>query len=199
MEAGWALAEGVAQILLGVVALLALDQLNDAGCGCGCDDVVFDCGCKGCENWVIVGAMGWMAARSGVTVLKPPVWALRCEVATGEDTGGVDQENVGVGVEFLTLEEEDAADGFVSQLSSGLVLVVLALPLTSASKSVSDVPFASREEPAIAPNDRKSSLRPGDVTAPPVSSCSFFVCSSSTLLDSDLISSMKAWNSRRFN
>lgn len=64
--------------------------MNDVGCGCGCDNVVFDCGCKGCENWVIVGVMGWMVVRFGVIVLKFLVWVLRCEVVIGEDIGGVD-------------------------------------------------------------------------------------------------------------
>jgi len=72
-------------------------------------------------------------------------------------------------------------------------------PLTSISKSVSLVPLASSEEPAMAPNDIKSSLTAEVVPLPSTDrSCSFLVCSSSTLLDSDLMSPIKFWNCFRF-
>lgn len=78
-----------------------------------------------------------------------------------------------------------------------------ALPLTRRSKSSGVAPFvASNVVPVTPPKPRKSSFTAGADTTPPfvtASSCNFFVCSSSTLRDSDLISCIKLWNCLRSN
>lgn len=69
-------------------------------------------------------------------------------------------------------------------------------PLTSASKSSpSPPPLASNAVPVRPPNATKSSL--GAATLPfdgPDSSCNLLACSSSTLRERLLMSSMKDWN-----
>lgn len=70
-------------------------------------------------------------------------------------------------------------------------------PLTRLSKSVSDVPFALSDAPETGPKDMMSSFA-GEPGLPTASSWSFLVCSSSTLLERCLMSSMKAWNCLRF-
>jgi hypothetical protein len=79
-----------------------------------------------------------------------------------------------------------------SQPESTLLDEPPALPLTSRSKSSSVVPLVSRVDAVMAPKDMKSSV--GSADAPlelPDNSCSFLVCSSSTLLDKFLMRSMK--------
>lgn len=154
----------------------------------------------------MVGAMGWKLARSGVTVLKPGCWALTppslfAEAAAGA-AGGVDQEKAAVGVDFLLLpavgDVSGAFDTILSHPESiGLAEAPLELPLTRDSKSVSVAPFASKDAPATGPKDMKSSFRADPLVLPPDNSCNFLVCSSSTLLERDLTSSMKAWNCLR--
>jgi len=79
--------------------------------------------------------------------------------------------------------------------SKGLLDPLLpAVPFTSVSKSISasfDPPFV--ENALVAPNDIKSSLSFFEPLVPD-SSCSFFVCSASTLEDKLFIKSIKAWN-----
>lgn len=196
-------------LLLLLVVVEAVPQLIDVDCGeSGVEDmppVGLDAGWRGWENWVAVGAMGWKLARSGVTVLKPGCWALTAPnlfagVAAGA-AGGVDQEKAAVGVDFLLPEVGDVSGAFVTTLSHpasmGLAGAPLGPPLTRDSKSVSVAPFASKDAPATGPKDMKSSFRADPLASPPDSSCSFLVCSSSTLLESDLMSSMKAWNCLR--
>ncbi len=163
-------------------------------------------GWRGCENWVAVGVMGWKFARSGVTVLKPgwALTALNWVVGTAAGAaGGLDHEKAAVGVGFLLLlpavgETTAALEAMLSQPeSSGFAEAPPDSPLTSSSKSVSVVPFASRDEPVTGPKDMKSSLRAEALALPPASSCSFLVCSSSTLLDSVLMRSMNPWNCLR--
>ncbi len=75
------------------------------------------------------------------------------------------------------------------------------LPLTRRSKSSCVAPFVeSNVVPVTPPKPKKSSFAAeADPAAPLVTanSCSFFVCSSSTLRDSDLISCMNCWNCLR--
>lgn len=91
------------------------------------------------------------------------------------------------------------ADGVASHPASiGSLEVATDFPLTSRSKSSSVAPFvASNVVPDTPPNPKKSSLGVGALPPPPFkveSSCSFFICSSSTLLERDLINSMNDWN-----
>jgi hypothetical protein len=84
--------------------------------------------------------------------------------------------------------------------SIGLFDAVAEFPLTRRSKSSSVVPLASSDDPATAPKAMKSSAGSADEPLVlPLSSCSFFVCSSSTFLDNDLMRSMNAWNCLRSN
>lgn len=147
--------------------------------------------------------IGWKLARSGVTVLKPGCWALTAPIllagAAVGTAGAVDQEKAGAGVDFLLLltvgETTAALDAMLSHPESmGLVESPPGPPLTRDSKSVSLAPFASKDDPAIGPKDMKSSFMADELPLPPANSCSFLVCSSSTLLDRDLISSMNDWN-----
>lgn len=139
---------------------------------------------------------------------------------------GVDQENDAAGLaapddlipgdgsawdaSVLVVDDDGCIAGPASHAaSSGLVdsmpppLCRLDFPLTSISKSSSLAPFAwlSKAVPASGPNDMKSSFAADDDpwVAPfaPDSSCSFFVCSSSTLRDRDLMRSMNARNCPR--
>jgi len=60
-------------LLLLVVAADAPQLMDGVGVAGSVDDtlVVLADGCRGCENCVAVGLMGWMYVRSGVTALKP--------------------------------------------------------------------------------------------------------------------------------
>lgn len=97
-----------------------------------------------------------------------------------------------------------AAAGVASQPAS-IVSFILVLgpdfPFTSRSKSSSVAPFVeSNVIPLTPPNPMKSSV--GVTALPPFtteSSCNFFICSSSTFLESDLIKSMKDRNCLRSN
>lgn len=119
---------------------------------------------------------------------------------------GVDQENVAF-CEALGLfnagELTEVCEAVSSQpaASIGLPFFLLDLPLTSFSKSSSVAPVAASNcVPVIPPKDKKSSAGPAaEPLVAPVSSCSFFVCSSSTFFESCLISSMKDWNCFRLS
>jgi hypothetical protein len=134
-----------------------------------------------------------------VTVLKLP-WALTALRFDGVGgcacVGlGVDHEKAGAfGVPVPDLTDGDARGRLSSQLGN----VVLDLdsptpPLTSLSKSSSSAPLVcSNAVPIVPPKFIKSSVVVAtDVSPLADSSCSFFVCSSSTRRDNDLIRSMK--------
>lgn len=190
------------------VAAAVADQLIDDGVCCGAcwkDGCVLGCvGCSGRLYCVDDGARVLNRARSGVTVRKPgcPPPMAGCVIVVVEGLVGfcVDHENEGVfGVLdelLIVVVDGDMTDGVLSQLGKPLLPLDDAdmppLPLTSASKSSSFPPVPlSKVVPVTPPNARKSSLgRAVPTLAVPDSSCSFFVCSSSTLLDSVLMSSM---------
>lgn len=196
------------------VAAAEADQLIDEEvCGGGGKD---DCaGWVGCSGWLYCvddGARVLNRARSGVTVRKLG-WLLPMaglDVVVGLVGFCVDHEKDGVfGVldELLTVAvalEDAMIDGVSSQLGKPLLLLVddadmPPLPFTRASKSSSFPPAVlSNVVPVTPPNARKSSLGPAvPAFVVPDNSCSFLVCSSSTLLDRFLISSMNVWNWRR--
>lgn len=167
----------------------------------------------GCSGWLYCvddGARAPKRDRSGVAVRKL-AWLLMvgrdavvvtlvgsCE--DHEKDGGV----LGVLHVVLTGDVTEAAS---SQLGkpplvvfddAGTIPPLLALPLTSASKSPSLPPVPlplSNAVPVTPPKARKSSLEPAvPALACPDSSCSFLVCSSSTRRESFLMSSMNVWN-----
>jgi hypothetical protein len=133
----------------------------------------------------------------------------------GGDTGGVDHEKVAAGDAFLveparfaaglegSVVEDEAEAGAVAQ-GSPPSMSEPALgpwsPRTSASKSLSALPFAV-SSPFIPgrPPKLMNSFREvaGALLAP--SSCNFRVCSFSTREDNDLISVMYAWNCPRLS
>lgn len=192
------------------VAAAVADQLIDDGVCCGAcwkDDCVLGCvGCSGRLYCVDDGARVLNRARSGVTVRKPgwplPMAGCVIVVVVVEGLVGfcVDHENEGVfGVLdelLIVVVDGDMTGGVLSQLGKPLLPLddadMLPLPLTSASKSSSFPPVPlSKVVPVTPPNARKSSLgRAVPALVVPDSSCSFFVCSSSTFLDSVLMSSM---------
>ena len=167
-------------------------------------------GWRGWEYCVEDGVIAGRFARSGVTVLNEPCWALN---PPSEPCGGaavvglgVDQENAAF-CEALGFcspgdpSEDREAVSSQPAASNGLPLRELDLPLTSFSKSSSVAPVAASNcVPVIPPKDIKSSAGPAaEPLVTPESSCSFFVCSSSTFFESVLINSMKPWNCFRFS
>lgn len=113
--------------------------------------------------------MAGRLARSGVTVLNEPCWALKppSELEAGAAVVGlgVDQENVAFGLEFFKAgdptEDREAASSQPAAVSIGFTLFELDLPLTSFSKSSSVAPVAASNcVPVIPPKDMKSSAGP---------------------------------------
>ena len=135
--------------------------------------------------------------KLGCCVLTAPVLLfVGAGVALGDD-----QENAGVGVLVEDLPPvDDVLPGAASSQLGALPLpdcdeLTPLRPLTRASKSSAVAPFGeeSNGEPEP-PKDMKSSLAAVVVEVLPDSSWSFRVCSSSTLLERERISSMNAWN-----
>lgn len=171
-------------------------------------EAIFCVGCNGLLNCVEEGAIASNRARSGVTVRKLDC----CDIcdAVGLAAGCDDHENAGVcgvlGTEAIPVEGALAGAGS-SQLPKSLPepepdAGIPPFPLTRASKSsgLSPLVLLSKVVPVTPPNARKSSL--GAAFAPlevPDSSCSFLVCSSSTRLESSLISAMNVWNCFKSN
>lgn len=191
------------------VAVDQFTEADEAGCAGGGGNA--DCGalgCKGCENWVVDGAIAGRLARSGVTVLNDPCWALNPPRELVEGAAfvglGVDQEKVAF-CEALGCGKpgELIAEAVSPQPASmGLMLFELDFPLTSCSKSSSVAPVAASNcVPVIPPKDMKSSAGPAaaEPLVTPASSCNFFVCSSSTFRDRLLMSSIKDWNCLRLS
>lgn len=153
---------------------------------------------------VIVGRL----ARSGVTVLNEPCWDLKppSELAgAAAFVGlGVDQEKVAFCEALGCCKPGELIAEAVSPqpASIGFVLFELDFPLTSCSKSSSVAPVAASNcVPVMPPKDMKSSAGPAaaEPLVAPASSCNFFVCSSSTFRDSDLMRSIKDWNCLRLS
>lgn len=121
------------------------------------------------EEGVIAGRF----ARSGVTVLNEPCWALRPPRVLGGGAAfvglGVDQENVAFALGFFNAgeptEDREAASSQPVVASKGLPCVGFDdLPLTSFSKSSSVAPVAASNcVPVIPPKDMKSSAGPATV------------------------------------
>lgn len=180
--------------------------------GGGKADCAVAAGWRGWENCVVEGVMAGRFARSGVTVLNEPCWALKPPSEAGATVVvglGVDQENVAfcAALGFFNpgdpTEDREAASSQLGAASNGLLLLSfeLDLPLTSFSKSSSVAPVAASNcVPEIPPKDIKSSAGPAaEPLVVPESSWSFLVCSSSTLRERALINSMKVWNCFRLS